>query len=244
MVGISSTDVKAQAAPTADLTIEKILCASEADINISNSGIATCNNRLNNQEGTVFRFTVTAVGTSPAPPTNQIDVTITAQGNGSQGSTTTAGFAAGTFVVCELLTLGFDAIPRPEGANQTSEGDCITVTTNGAGNANLKFFNVPLAPTAATAMVSGRIRDVNGKSASRVTVTLTNLSTGESLTTRTNSLGRYTFEDVPTGGSYSIRVSSKRYTFSQNERVINLLEDLTDANFTADSSGMMNLPNQ
>ncbi|MFN2393165.1 MAG: carboxypeptidase-like regulatory domain-containing protein, partial [Pyrinomonadaceae bacterium] len=43
-----------------------------------------------------------------------------------------------------------------------------------------------LNPTAATATISGRIRDVNGKSASRVIVTLTNLSTGESLTTRTN----------------------------------------------------------
>ena len=71
---------------------------------------------------------------------------------------------------------------------------------------------------AATAMVSGRIRDVNGKSASRVTVTLTNLLTGESLTTHTNSLGRYTFEDMPTGASYSLRVSSKRYVFSVNER--------------------------
>jgi hypothetical protein len=97
-----------------------------------------------------------------------------------------------------------------------------------------------LNPTAATATVSGRIRDVNGKAASRVVVTLTNLSTGETLTTRTNSLGRYTFEDVPTGGSYSLRVSSKRYTFSQNERVINLLEDLMDANFTATGTGLLN----
>ncbi|MCA1626129.1 MAG: carboxypeptidase-like regulatory domain-containing protein [Acidobacteria bacterium] len=68
-----------------------------------------------------------------------------------------------------------------------------------------------LAPTAATASISGRIRDVNGKSASRVIVTLTNLSTGESLTTRTNFLGRYTFEDVPTGGSY--RAQPQRINF-------------------------------
>ncbi len=98
-------------------------------------------------------------------------------------------------------------------------------------------INTCAISTAATANVSGRIRDVNGKAASRVVVTLTNLSTGETLTTRTNSLGRYTFEDVPTGGSYSLKVSSKRYTFNQYERVINLLEDLMDANFTASGTG-------
>ncbi len=90
-----------------------------------------------------------------------------------------------------------------------------------------------LAPTATTAMVSGRIRDVNGKSVSRVTVTLTNLSNGEAFTTRTNLFGRYTFEDMPTGQNYMIRVSSKRHVFSLDEVVIYLLEDLTDANFTA-----------
>jgi hypothetical protein len=150
----------------------------------------------------------------------------------------------GRYLVCEVVPSGFVSTPRPEnssgGGSQSLFGTNCILAEIVAGNNNLKFLNSPTGPTAATATVSGRIRDVNGKSASRVNVTLTNLSTGESLTTRTNSLGRYTFEDVPTGGSYSLKVSSKRYVFSVNERVINLLEDLTDANFTAMSPDWMN----
>jgi len=241
LIGISSTDLKAQ---TGDLTIKKITCASEANITDNN----TCDKRLRDQQGKVFSFTVTAAAGSPLPPTSQIDVVIGQSGDGSEGDTTTPGFAAGTFTVCENFTLGFKAIPRPESGNGGSTGggqtnppgtNCIQVTTSGSGNAVLKFFNVPLAPTAATALVSGRIRDVNGKSVSRVTITLTNLSNGEAFTTRTNLFGRYTFEDMPTGQNYLISASSKRHVFSLNEVVINLLEDLTDANFTAIPNGLM-----
>jgi hypothetical protein len=242
LIGISASNVKAQ---TGNLKIVKITCASEANITDQN----TCNERLRDQQGKVFSFTVTAAAGSPPPPTSQIDVTIGQSGNGSEGDTTTPGFAAGTFTVCENFTLGFKAIPRPESGNGGSTGggqtvppgmpNCIQVTTSGSGNAVLKFFNVPLAPTAATALVSGRIRDVNGKSVSRVTITLTNLSNGEAFTTRTNLFGRYTFEDMPTGQNYLISASSKRHVFSLNEVVINLLEDLTDANFTAIPNGLM-----
>ena len=123
-----------------------------------------------------------------------------------------------------------------------SPGNTTPVTRPGTIGAAAAIGGLRICsiPTAATAKVSGRIRDVNGKSASRVTVTLTNLSNGESFTTRTNFFGRYTFEDVPTGASYSLKVSSKRYVFSVNEMVINLLEDLTDANFTATSTGSLN----
>ncbi|MBA3631773.1 MAG: carboxypeptidase regulatory-like domain-containing protein [Acidobacteria bacterium] len=111
--------------------------------------------------------------------------------------------------------------------------------SGGSGAQDRSLRVSQLAPTAATAMVSGRIRDVNGKSVSRVTITLTNLSNGEAFTTRTNLFGRYTFEDMPTGQNYLISASSKRHVFSLNEVVINLLEDLTDANFTAIPNGLM-----
>ena len=98
-------------------------------------------------------------------------------------------------------------------------------------------FCYSLAPTSASAMLSGRVKDVNGKSVSRVIVTLTKLSTGEILTTRTNLFGRYIFEDLPTAEDYLVTVNSRRYAFTPDSKVINLKKDLTSMNFTAQPMG-------
>jgi len=100
-------------------------------------------------------------------------------------------------------------------------------------------FCYSLAPTSASAMLSGRIRDVNGKSISRTTVTLTKLSTGETLTTRTNLFGRYIFEDLATAQDYLITVNSRRYEFTPNSKVVNLNQDLTSTDFTAYPTGAL-----
>lgn len=94
-------------------------------------------------------------------------------------------------------------------------------------------FCYSLAPTSASAMLSGRVRDVNGKNVSRINVTLIKLSTGERLVTRTKSFGRYTFEDLTTAESYLVTVNSKRYVFTPDSKFVNLLEDLTGNDFTA-----------
>jgi hypothetical protein len=83
--------------------------------------------------------------------------------------------------------------------------------------------------------VSGRLRDINGKPAARVAVTIANVATGEVLSTRTDLFGRYSFTELPTGEDYLLRVFSRRHAFGVNEILINLLEDLTDANFTTGS---------
>ncbi len=215
---------------TGNITVDKAFCDSIGSQNVCNGKPASFPSSVN--------FTVSPVGFG-----NETNILVPIAGN-AKGDNTVTGFPVGRYLVCEVVPSGFVSTPRPEnssgGGSQSLFGTNCILAEIVAGNNNLKFLNSPTGPTAATATVSGRIRDVNGKSASRVNVTLTNLSTGESLTTRTNSLGRYTFEDVPTGGSYSLKVSSKRYVFSVNERVINLLEDLTDANFTAMSPDWMN----
>lgn len=100
-------------------------------------------------------------------------------------------------------------------------------------NGEVEDYGLTIAPTAATASISGRIRDVHGKSAVRVIVTLTNILTGETITTQTNSSGRYLFIDVPVAQTYLLSVNSRRHTFDSHEQVFALLEDLVDADFTA-----------
>lgn len=102
------------------------------------------------------------------------------------------------------------------------------------GISHISFCNSSriLATTAATAKVSGRIRDINGKPATRVAVTITNVSTGEVLSTRADSFGRYSFTDLRTGENYLLRVFSRSRTFGVNQILINLTEDLADVNFS------------
>lgn len=101
------------------------------------------------------------------------------------------------------------------------EGESVTCT----------FVNA--VPTAATAIVSGRIFDIYGGYAKDVAVSITSLATGERLSTRTNSFGFYRFTELPVGGSYLITVNSRRYTFATDTRIVFLMDDLSEQDFTA-----------
>jgi hypothetical protein len=90
-----------------------------------------------------------------------------------------------------------------------------------------------LAPTAANATISGKITSANGRPIRNVAVMLTDMQTGESRRNLTGQFGRYTFTDVAVGKDYVIEVSSKRYTFKPNSRLISLNEDLDNEDFVA-----------
>ena len=101
------------------------------------------------------------------------------------------------------------------------EGESVTCT----------FLNA--VPTAATAVVSGRVVDIYGGYAPNVIVSIMNLSTGVARSTRTNSFGIYQFAELPVGENYMITVSSRRYTFAFDSRTVTVMDDLTDQDFTA-----------
>ena len=91
-----------------------------------------------------------------------------------------------------------------------------------------------LAPTAANALVNGRVTTANGRGIRNVAITLTTPS-GEIKTTLTNPFGYYRFQDLAVGETYILSVKSKRYSFSEPTRVISLNEDLTDADFISNN---------
>ncbi len=236
VVGISSTDVKAQP----KITIKKNFCQSVGAQNTCNGNL-TFNPNGNGTAGTVD-FTITQVnpmtGAAIGTSTN-VGVVIDKQGN-SAGTSGQIDIVNGqTFDVCEIIPVGFQQSPRPDstsgGSNETTppgKPNCIRITVADSNkNFDLQFINTRIT-TAATATVSGRVKDANGKSAARVSVTITNVSSGEVLSTRTDLFGRYAFTDLATGEDYLLRVFSGRRSFKFNEMFINLMEDLTDADFT------------
>lgn len=95
------------------------------------------------------------------------------------------------------------------------------------------FWTAQFAPSAASAAIAGRVMvdGASGKGIRNVQLTLTNTATGETRAARSGLFGSYRFEDVPTGQSYVLTVSARRFAFAPNIRFITLLEELTDVDF-------------
>ena len=95
------------------------------------------------------------------------------------------------------------------------------------------WFPPPLAPTAASVNVSGRIRTADGRGITNVRVILTDATTGERFEALSSLSGYYRFEEIAVGRTYLLSVSAKRYTFDPATRVLFLVDELTDEDFTA-----------
>lgn len=86
---------------------------------------------------------------------------------------------------------------------------------------------------AANANVGGRVSDVNGNGIARVQVKISGGELSEPINLITSPLGYFSFE-VPVGQTYILTVSSKNYTFSNPNQVINVNDNVTNLNFIAE----------
>ena len=85
-----------------------------------------------------------------------------------------------------------------------------------------------MRPAAIGVTVSGRVLTPDGRSLRNATVTMVDLN-GADRTMTTSAFGFYTFTEVATGGTYTIRVSSRLYRFAP--RILQVTDSLTDVNF-------------
>lgn len=115
----------------------------------------------------------------------------------------------------------------------------INSTTGNFGENNHTYdVGFYIAPTAANASINGAV--YSGKQGvSRVIVTLNGGNLTQPRVTQTNNFGYYYFEDLPVGETYVITVSSRKYSFPNSSLVINLQDNISDANFEAESSGFL-----
>jgi hypothetical protein len=95
------------------------------------------------------------------------------------------------------------------------------------------FPSQALAPTAARVAISGRVRTADGAGIRSVRVTLADASGGPVRQALTGPFGYYKFDDVTVGETYLLTVSSKRYTFDPNTRLVSLMDEVADADWTA-----------
>lgn len=106
-----------------------------------------------------------------------------------------------------------------------------TATINGVQNFSDWTLAEPLAPTAASVTVSGRVMNANGAGLGRATVMLLDTNTNQTRTAQTRGDGSYVFEDVPVGTLYVITVRARRYTFAPATQSFMLTDALGNVNF-------------
>lgn len=105
-------------------------------------------------------------------------------------------------------------------------------TTTGTGSFVIDDVQLNVCPiSAAGASVSGRVLSPGGNGVPKATVSMTD-STGTTRVARTSPFGYYRFDDVATGQTYFLSVSSKLANYPL--RVITVGEDMTDVDFTPD----------
>lgn len=137
----------------------------------------------------------------------------------------------GDYVFTNLPADGtFTVFPSASGFSYQPNEYQINALTNDLTGLDFARF----APTAATSSISGRILTSNGGGVRNVIVTISGGSLPAPVSARTGTFGFYRFDDLLVGEIYTVTVTSKRYVFEQPSRVINLFDEVTDANFIAD----------
>ena len=96
------------------------------------------------------------------------------------------------------------------------------------------YLDLTLSPTAVPGVVSGRISDSNGVPLAGAVVNLTGTQNRKFIS---DANGEYRFENVETGGFYTVRPSSVNYSFSPAERSFSQLGTSTEATFTGSLVG-------
>lgn len=104
----------------------------------------------------------------------------------------------------------------------------VRIATHGRGMWEI----AALAPSAAPANIGGRVADSRGMGIPNVVVRVTSSDGTVNLTARTSAFGYYSLENVPTGQSYVISASHKRYTFDPPSIVYQHQDEASNLNFT------------
>ena len=147
--------------------------------------------------------------------------------------------SGGTFTLEKTVTAGGGAKKELLPLSETgTTGQAVAGVKSAGGNFALySGFWTPddFAPTAASAVVGGRILTAYGAGIRNVQITIT-FPSGEMRSTVSSTFGYYRFAEIPVGGIYVITVAAKKYTFSQSTQVRTVQDDLQDVDFVADAT--------
>ena len=132
----------------------------------------------------------------------------------------------------------WNVLRRESGSTSNYPGGTVNGATNTFNAPNVSNFSQWSAgvavPTAASAEISGRLTTASGEGIRNATVMLTGGNLTQPVYVQTGTFGIYRFGDLPVGQIYVVTVISKRYTFANPSRVINLTDSVTGEDFAAE----------
>ncbi|MCU1268139.1 MAG: hypothetical protein JWM21_4457 [Acidobacteria bacterium] len=102
----------------------------------------------------------------------------------------------------------------------------LRIATHGRGIWEI----TPLSPSAAPAVLSGRVVRADGAPVGGTTIRLSGASAAAAIT---DANGNYRFSNLDSGGFYTVTPELANYSFSPSNRSFSLVGDKTDATFTA-----------
>lgn len=91
-----------------------------------------------------------------------------------------------------------------------------------------------LGPTSSAASAGGRVMTASGQGIRGAAIVVTGNSLPTPIIVKTGSLGYFQVDGLQTGETYVFTVVSKRFTFSQPSRVINMTDNISDLDFVSD----------
>ena len=147
-----------------------------------------------------------------------------------------AGNGAVTAGTKRIAAIRFHILPdAPTGASPVvfDNGAITDVTSDTYGTGIGTTFDqngvvTILNPNVSGIQVSGRVTTSDGRGLRNATVTMTDQN-GIAHSVSTSSFGYYTFDNVVTGQTYTIRVASRLYRFATRE--LQVTDSLTDVDF-------------
>ncbi|HLM61976.1 MAG TPA: LamG-like jellyroll fold domain-containing protein, partial [Pyrinomonadaceae bacterium] len=89
-----------------------------------------------------------------------------------------------------------------------------------------------LAPTSASVFIGGRVTTADGRGIKNALITLVQAN-GNTRTVSSGASGNYRFADVAVGQTVMLQVTAKRFRFLPNTRFVNVMEDIDNADFSA-----------
>lgn len=152
--------------------------------------------------------------------------------------------ATGIATNCDNETAGCGTV-RVNGSNISTltfqlfiRGDGGTPTWSDVNRNEGDFWmlgvSLASAPTAGDVTLAGRVTRADGRGISGARLMLTDDS-GQVRSATTNPFGYYRFEGIEAGQAVVVRISSKRYMFTDPVRIISLGDSAFDVNFMAEN---------
>ncbi len=108
-----------------------------------------------------------------------------------------------------------------------------TVTVNPEEVVVCTFYNTQFSPSAAPAIISGRVVDSFGNGIGGARLTVVDAATGQTFRAISSPFGYYTVEGMEVDNFYVMTVSHKRYTFADDTRTFSLQDDIAGVDFVA-----------